>query len=550
MDDRSPARGRQIARSDTPWEGADSRFARAHPLRDRIPRWVLSGKAALALSGWLFALACTSASAPPSAPAPITFSVGIPQSRQVDPTHGAPVLAGFLSSERLTGNGPDGRITPKLLERWTVSADGLTWRLVLRPNVLFQDGSPLTSIYLKSLLDASVADPTTRGLSAALADIIDITVEGEWDLVIRLRRRSSYLLDDLDFSITKPDASGGRIGTGPFSIVSTSQDEIVMQANARYYLGAPAIDRLVLRPYDTLRTAWAEMLRGRVDFVSEISPDAVEFIQDQSAVQVHSYLNSYVYAVMFNSARPEFRDPRVRRALSLALDRQAVVDQGLRGQGIPAYDPIWPRHWIAASSLPPVPYDTRGALALLDASLGGPSRGARGQNTSPRLRFTCLIPLNFTLYERLALLVQQQLWDINVDMRLESLPPDVLNPRIEAGDFDATLMHLIGGPYVSPAYRFWHSPGQSKRWNYWGYRDAGVDAALDALRDAPDDEAIRAAVRRFQQAQREDPPALFLAWGETAQSISRRFDVPTEQGRDALSGLGRARPHQLLEARR
>ena len=146
--------------------------------------------------------------------------------------------------------------------------------------------------------------------------------------------------------------------------------------------------------------------------------------------------------------------------------------------------------------------------------------------------------------------MQQQLWDIGVDMRLEALPPDEFIKRIGAGNFDAIINHMAGGPYVAMFHRFWHSPDPLQRWNVWGYSDAGVDAALDALRAAPDDEAARAAVRRFDQSQRENPPALFLAWSETAQSISRRFDIPTEPGRDALSGLSRAGPYQSAEARR
>jgi peptide/nickel transport system substrate-binding protein len=504
----------------------------------------------VALGGWLFALACSGTPQPDRTPSPVALSVGVPQSRQLDPTHGASILAGFLSSEHLTGNGPDGRVTPKLLERWSVSPDGLTWRLTLRPDVVFQDGTPLTPADVKRVLDATLAERDNRSIAVSLSDITDVAIEGTSDVVVRLRRRCSYLLDDFDFSITRPGPSGLAIGTGPFSILSSSPDEIVMQANERYYLGAPAISRIVLRPYDTLRTAWAEMLRGRVDFVSEIAPDAVEFVQDQSEVRVHSFLSSYVYALTFNSNRPVFRDPAVRRALSLALDREAILRQGLRGRGIPAYGPIWPRHWIALPSLPALQHDPEAATALLDKALGSAPAAARGRPLAPRVRFTCLMPLNFTLYERLALLVQQQLWDINVDMRLEAVTPDVFNGRIETGEFDAALMHLAGGPYISLIHRFWHSPDPSQRWNFWGYRNVEVDAALDQLRAAPDDEQVRAAVRRFDRAQRENPPALFLAWNETAQSISRRFDVPTETGRDAFSGLMRARPLGAAQARR
>jgi peptide/nickel transport system substrate-binding protein len=498
----------------------------------------------------LFALAC----GPPAPASParglITLSVGLPQSRQIDQAHGASVLAGFLSNERLTGSGPDGRATPRLLEGWSVSPDGLTWRLVVRPDVEFQDGTLVTSDDVKRVLVDALANPAVRELSVALPDVIDVAAEGARDVVIRLRRRCAFLLDDLAIPVTRPGTGAQRVGAGPFAIESSSRDEIVMRANPRFYLGAPPIDRVVLRPYNTLRTAWAEMLRGRVDFLSDVSPDTVEFVQDQSAVRVHSYLSFYVYALVFNSNRPAFAKPEVKRALSLAIDREALLRQGLRGRGIPAYGPIWPRHWVADPTAPALLHDAERAAAMLDSAGKGAPGATRTARQSPRLRFTCILPMNFTIYERLGLLVQQQLWDINVDMRLESLPPDQYSERIESGRFDAAMMHIAGGPYLALLPRLWRSPDQFRRWNAWGYRDAAVDAAIDALRDAPDDEALREAARRLDIAQRENPPALFLAWNETAQSISRRFDVPTEPGRDALAGLSRARPRGQAEARR
>ena len=140
----------------------------------------------------------------------------------------------------------------------------------------------------------------------------------------------------------------------------------------------------------------------------------------------------------------------------------------------------------------------------------------------------------------MALLVQRQLRQINVEMRIEVLPADVYNARISAGDFDAVLTNMVGGPYRTIPYRFWHSPGVSKRWNYWGYRDAAVDAALEKLRDASDDNGTRAAMRALSLALRESPPAVVLAWSNTVQAVSRRCEMPdSAPGRDALHGLSR-----------
>jgi peptide/nickel transport system substrate-binding protein len=453
----------------------------------------------------------------------------VPQSRQIDPNHGVPALADTLIYERLTTADAEGRTLPRLLESWAVSADGLRWRLFLRPAVRFQDGSPLTAADVKRTFDEVMADPGSRSLRVCLPYVSAIEAAGEREVDFTLTRRCAYLLDDLDRAIGRDAADGkARFGTGPFSLISSSADGIVLEANPHYYAGAPAIDRVVVKPFDALRTAWADMLRGKVDFLWEVGPDTAEFLSDRATVEVRSYLSFYAYGVMLNAKKPLFRGAEVRRSLAMAVDRGAVVQQALRGRGVPADGPVWPRYWARDPQAAPVPFDQAGAAALLRASHPDP------------VEFTCLVPANFSILERMALLVQQQLGEINVRMRLESLPPDVFNQRIFSGQFDAAVLSVLGGPYATVFYRFWHSPGETKRWNFWGYSNAGVDAALDSALDAGSEEEFTRAIRRFETALREDPPAIFLAWNQTVQASSRRFVLPPDNGsRDAIYTLNR-----------
>jgi peptide/nickel transport system substrate-binding protein len=279
------------------------------------------------------------------------------------------------------------------------------------------------------------------------------------------------------------------------------------------------------------------MMRGEVDFLWEVGPDTAEFLSDRSTVTVRSYLGYYAYAVMLNSARPAFRQPAVRRALNLAVDRPTLVRQGLRSQGLPADGPVWPNYWARDAAAKPVAFDPAAAEALLHAA------GADA------LEFTCLVPENFSILERMALVVQRQFGDVGVRMRLESLPPVAFTRRILSGNFDAALISIVGGPSATVYHRFWHSPGATPRWNFWGYRNADVDAALDAALEAPageaGDEQFRAAIARFEAAVRSDPPAVFLAWNQTVQAVSRRFALPPDSnGRDAIYVLNHWRLRQ------
>jgi peptide/nickel transport system substrate-binding protein len=529
VDNFRSTREQQVGETRTPWGRADSRLAHAAPSCGSPHARLLPLALSLGIVGALFAVACTGAAPPASPRGPLTLTIGFPQSRQVDPSHGASTLADQIAFERLTINDAEGRTQPRLLRGWTVSQDGLTWRLVVRPGVRFHDGSPLTASDVKRTLDAAIASPSRRALSVCLGYITNVVARGDGEVLVSLRQRCSYLLDDLDRPVTRlaPDGKTS-LGTGPFSIVSSSADEIALQANRNYYLGPPVIDRVVVRPYDALRTAWAEMMRGRVDFLWEVGPDTAEFLRDQSTIEVRSFLSYYAYAVMLNSARPTFKEPAVRRALNLAIDRATLVQQGLKGRGVPADGPVWPRYWARNRGAPAIPYNPGAAAALLQAGHAGP------------IEFTCLVPANFSILERLALLVQRQLSDVDVRVRLESLPPDAFTRRIISGDFDAVLLPLLGGPQAAVYHRFWHSPTDSLRWNFWGYRNAVVDAALDTALEAPDERHFSDAIQRFEAAVRDDPPAIFLAWNQTVQAVSRRFSVPAENdGRDAIHVLGR-----------
>jgi peptide/nickel transport system substrate-binding protein len=400
--------------------------------------------------------------------------------------------------------------------------------------VRFQDGTPLTADDVKRTFDAAAANPVVRGTSVCLGSIAGVAASSDREVVVTLTERCSYLLDDLDRTVTRVGPDGkSRLGTGPFSIVSATADEITLEANRHYYLGAPLIDRVAVRSYDALRTAWADMMRGRVDFLWEVGPDTAEFLRDQSSLEVRSFLGHYAYAVMLNSRRPMFKAPAVRRALNLAIDRAALVQQGLKGRGVAADGPVWPRYWARDPNAPAMPYIPDEAAAMLRASRSQP------------IEFTCLVPANFSILERMALLVQRQLSDINVRVRLESLPPDAFNRRIFSGDFDAVILSFLGGPSATVYHRFWHSPAGSPRWNFWGYRNALVDASLEAALAASDEAQFSDAIHRFEAAVHDDPPAIFLAWNEAVQAVSRRFSVPAgNDGRDAIYVLSRWLPRQ------
>jgi len=313
-----------------------------------------------------------------------------------------------------------------------------------------------------------------------------------------------------------------------------------MRAFRNYYRGIPQIERVALKSYPTVRTAWAAMMRGEIDFLYEVPRDALEFIEPETSVQVFPFLRNYQHAVVFNSSRPPLNSWSVRRALNHAVDRVALVEQALRGRGQVASGPAWPLHWAYDATVAGYAYDPGRSVALLDAAGLHQTSQVRSADSAPsRIHFTCLIPDSFTLWERMALIVQKDLAKVGVDMRIESLPFPEFNRRIASRNFDAVMLEFIIGNSPSRPYGFWHS---SSKQNVWGFKNPNIDRALDGIRRASNDTEYREAFRDFQLQSLEDSPAIFLALGQTVRAVSKRFLVIAPPNSDILPTIADWRP--------
>jgi len=245
--------------------------------------------------------------------------------------------------------------------------------------------------------------------------------------------------------------------------------------------------------------------------------------------------------VIFNVDKKPFDDVRVRKALNLAIDREALIERVLQRRGTSSNGPIWPGYWAYDTSVPPFGNDIAAAQALLDGA-GFPVGHAPSLEGAPpaRLRFTCILPKNFPVWERIALEVQRNLYSVGVDMRLEVLPFDQYNVRISTSAFDAAFIDMISGPTPARAHLFWRSAALGKSgYNVFGYDNNDVEQQFTVLQSSLGEAVIRAATRKLQRLFVDDPPALFIAWNQRARAVRRDFIVPDEGGRDPFLLISR-----------
>lgn len=449
------------------------------------------------------------------------------------PGTGLGTVVQLLTGEPWLTYRPDGRQTERIATAWEWDTPGTTLRLKLRRDVYFHDGERLTPEIAAAVLRASASNPLRNGWS--FASVTSIRPSGEDAVEIKVSEPNSFLLADLSgVLVVKPGKAS--IGTGPYQIVSQTAEAATLSAFPQYYRGRPGLAGVEIVNYPTQRNAWTALMRGEIDMLHDVSREAADFVEAETTVRTYSFDRPYYIPLVFNVGRPVLKNVEVRKALNQALDKVALVRDGMKSRGRPADSPIWPQHWAYSASAQPFAYDPDDARRRLDAA-GLKSQLRTDGTVRPRFSFTCLVFAEDARFERLAVLVQKQLADVGVDMRLEPVPQQELVSRAKTGDFEAFLFEMAGRS-LSRVDEFWRLHEGSIMNS--GYRSA--DAAFDRIRASRTDEDTRAAVADLDRVLHADPPAAFLAWQSTSRAVSAKFDVAGEENRDILTNVWQWRP--------
>jgi len=412
---------------------------------------------------------------------------------------------------------------PRLAESWQFEND-TTVVFTLRPGVTFHNGRELVADDVKYSLER-LKDPETASPWASQVEPI-ASVEVADPRTVRLTTSRPYgpLMSTLasDFAAIVPreevektgDLQSTMVGTGPFRLAEYTRDtQTTLAANTAYWEpGLPRLAEVVLRILPEEATRLNALRTGEIGLTPLADPASVQLAGESEGIQVITQETTDYYLLGLNCARPPLDNALVRRALSLAIDRQAILDAVFFGEGSVA-GPIVPTlgDWATPiAELPNYQPDPEQARALLAEA---------GHEGGFPLRIMAS-PL-YPEFVNIALVLQEQLGAVGVEVGLDQVEWGTFIDRWRARDFEGFVSFNGSGDdpdrALFPAFRTGGSV------NAFQFSDPEVDRLLDQARFTLDPAERQPLYRQAETLIADAAPALII--GTRVASFAHRDSV-------------------------
>ena len=421
----------------------------------------------------------------------------------LDPTGGAAqAIDSVLYSnvfEGLTRFEADGSVVPGLAQSWEISDDGLTYTFRLREGVTFHDGTTMDAEDVKFSYDRAMAEDSINAQKGLFADIAEVTVIDPATVEVTLSRPNGSFLFNMawgDAVIVAPesvdDIASDPVGTGAFMFDRWVQgDRIELVRYEGYWGEAPALARATFRFIADPTAAFAAVMAEDVDaFVGFPAPEnLVQFEADPRFQVLVGNTEGETILAMNNAVAP-FDDPLVREAVALAIDRQAIIDGAMFGQGTPIGTHFAPHNPDYLDLLDLSPHDPDRARELL-AEAGLPDGFATTLNLPPP-----------SYARRGGEIIASQLREVGIEADIQNIEwAQWIEEVFTNGDFGLTIVShtepMDIGIYADPDY-------------YFAYDNPDFRDVMEALSATTDPAARTDLLHRAQTIIAEDHVNAYL----------------------------------------
>jgi peptide/nickel transport system substrate-binding protein len=432
-------------------------------------------------------------------------------------------------------------LVPLLAETYEISPDRLSYLFTLRDGVAWQDGKPFTSedvvytfdrivdpkvdcphlkSYFKDLVKVEALDGKTVRFTLSKPYFKSLEMIGGMSIIPK------HIFSTGDFN-THP-AGRSPMGTGPYLFVrwDTGKD-IVLEKNDAYRGEKPNLNRIVFNIITDDNAALQVLKSGELDLMGLIPIQWVRQTDSRKFKRMFDkhtyYLPGYRY-IGWNSRRPFFEDRMVRRAMTMLVDRESILENLLFGFGRVVTGSFFYESPDYDKTIEPWPYDPKMAASLLDEAgwVDSDGDGIRDKDGVP-FRFEFSIVSGVKFHEQLSTVLKEELSKVGIEMTIRPLEWALFTQVLDGRNYDAVTLGW-SLPVEADPYQVWHSSQVEKGSNHVGFSNKEADNIIEEARITFDKEERVKFYRRFHQILHEEQPYTFLFVGQSLVSIDRRFE--------------------------
>jgi peptide/nickel transport system substrate-binding protein len=319
-----------------------------------------------------------------------------------------------------------------------VTPDGKTITYHLKPNLKWQDGTPLTARDVAFTFRAIMNQANNVDSRAGYDQIQDVVARDSWTVIVRLKRPYSPIIAQFltwDYAILPahllaryPDLNrtafnSSPVGAGPYVVGAWGRgDRITFAANRRYWAGRAALRRLVYRVVPNANTASEQIQTGELDAWFDADPDVYPTLSKIRSLRITLTPMNDIHLLQLNLSDPTLRDWRVRKAVITGLNRSAIVAEATHGVGIPVDGDQPTFSWAYTAPKNANRYDPKRAATLLDQSGWKLSADGFRYKGGKRLELQLVGTLDVTGWDKVGVLVQAQLRLLGIALTLKTYP--------------------------------------------------------------------------------------------------------------------------------
>ena len=422
---------------------------------------------------------------------------------------------------------------------WSPDHKALTFHL--REDAVWSDGVPITADDVRFTWQAHVHPDVGWDSAVMKESITDVEVVNPKTVRFHFSKAYAKQVQDVNEGGILPKHTWGKLPfskwrdnadwfrehlvvSGPFTIAAWDpQQQVVLARNPRYFRqDRPYLDKVVLRNIPDAASMMTQFLSAELDFVPQVQPSDMERIQSDPRLALIPYwFRTYVY-VAWNHRNPLFADADVRRALTLAIDRQTIVDtMWPAGTGRVAVSPILQSVWAFDRSLGPLPYDPQESRRILE-SKGWKDSNGDGVLDKGGKPFSFVLLSNAGNQQRndAAVMIQQQLKQVGIQAEPRVVEFNSLVNDATSGTFDALVFGMQMDTSLDLTSQF--GSNHVEEGNFSAYKNPEFDRLMVEAMSKPDIRDAKPILDRIQQILHRDQPVTFLWESQRLSAINRR----------------------------